>query len=222
MRLKDRVIFRNAAKDLNLWILVRDTNQKSLKYIGKAGYKPKRIDCKAKTADFNIGPYELAGLVVSPFIHPRAFRAFKLPDAKLQWGKTGYLIGGRYRLNTYVTSTHYGCLMIDGNYIHGDYDLFDIVDPTQPHRNLGLVASQHGVRNILGANTTKVMDYVNPRIGTQMIQHGGHAQFSDLSNQSKIDVFGPNGEDFSLTDENSLTEMYAKTFKGRITLTGKF
>src|ERR1700712_2188266 len=104
MRPQDKSIFKDAAKTLNLWILVRATNGHSLKYIGMAGYKPKGIDCKAKTAYFDIGNVRLAGLVTSPFIQPKAFTLYKLPDAKMQWKKMEYLIGGAYKIDNLASS----------------------------------------------------------------------------------------------------------------------
>lgn len=218
MRPQDKIIFIDAARALNLWILVRNTNLKSLKYIGLPGFTPKRIDCKAKTADNDVGMYRLSGLVVSPFLQPEAFMPNKLEDARMQWKKTEHLIGGLYKVNIQSTSNRYGCLMINGSYIHGDYDLYDIVDPEQPHRNLGLVSQTEGISNIRVANLGKVMEYVNSRIGTPMIQHGAQAQFSSHRNQSRIDVFGPHGEDVTILNEISLIGFYDEVFEGRKTL----
>ena len=66
MRPTDKRVFLDAARQLQLWILVRRTNPASLRYIGLPGYLPKPIDCKAKTADLNQGRYRVAGLVVDP------------------------------------------------------------------------------------------------------------------------------------------------------------
>ena len=58
MRPQDKTIFLNAARQFQVWILVRRTNRASLEYVTRAGYMPKRIDCKAKTADTDIPPYK--------------------------------------------------------------------------------------------------------------------------------------------------------------------
>lgn len=213
MRPQDKNIFLAAAKALNLWILVRRTNVESLKYIGKAGYVPKRIDCKAKTADYNIGKFELAGLVVDPDIHPNAFKPGKLAKAIQSWKSMEGQMGS-YQIESSTGSKHFGCLKIHGQYIHGDYDLYDIIDPKQPHRNLALVSVKHGMPHLIGANTQKVKDYVNPRIGSPMIQHGGEAQYADMSEQS-IDVFGPGGEDITVLNAFSLKSIYEVGFNGR-------
>jgi hypothetical protein len=66
MRTQDITIFAQAARQFKVWILVRRTNPKSLQYVALPGYTPKRIDCKAKTADKDVSSYKLAGLVVDP------------------------------------------------------------------------------------------------------------------------------------------------------------
>lgn len=214
MRSQDKMIFQSAAKSLKLWILVRRTNIESLRYIGRPGYEPKRIDCKAKTADYNIGKFELAGLVVDPDIHPKAFKPAKLAKALQAWKQMEKLVGGTYQVESRTNSKHFGCLMIHKNYIHGDYDLYDIIDPKQPQRNLGLVAEKQGSLHVIGANTQKVTTYINTRIGSPMIQHSGEAQYADTSEQS-IDVFGPDGEDFTVINEFALKSIYQDLFKGR-------
>jgi hypothetical protein len=66
MRPQDKVVFLDAARHFHSWILVRRTNPASLPYVGLPGYSPKRIDCKAKTADLDVPPWKLAGLVIDP------------------------------------------------------------------------------------------------------------------------------------------------------------
>src|SRR5262245_53301564 len=92
MRNEDKTAFRDAARarslhPAGLWILVRETNAESLKYIGLPLHRPKGMDCKAKTADFNVGSYRHAGLVVQPFLCPRAFKDYKINKAKSEWCK---------------------------------------------------------------------------------------------------------------------------------------
>ena len=222
MRSKDKFIFQEAAAYLNLWILVRSTNNESLPFIGSPGYKPKRIDCKAKTADYNYGNYRVAGLVANPHIHAEAFKASKLTGAKYLWGQMKHLIGSVYQVNANRSSPHYGCLTINGNHIHGDYDLYDIINPEQPEKNLGLVSRTHDTQHIIGLYTKKVQEYVNNRIGSPMIQHSGNAQFADHSGQSKIEVFGPAGEQFTILNEYSLKAIYETIFNKRKTLAEKY
>ena len=51
MRAHDVGVFNAAAVRFKAWILVRRSNPAAKDYIGKAGYVPKRLDCKAKSAD---------------------------------------------------------------------------------------------------------------------------------------------------------------------------
>jgi hypothetical protein len=66
-------LFGRAAREFNVSILVRRTNQQSIQYIGKPGYVPKPLTCKAKTAKKNIylggRLIRCAGLVVDPRIN---------------------------------------------------------------------------------------------------------------------------------------------------------
>ena len=93
MRSQDKAIFLEAARQFQIWILVRRTNRASLEYVGRPGYTPKRIDCKAKTADIDIAPYRLAGLVVDPGIHPKAFKPGKAAKAAACWAAMKPLLG---------------------------------------------------------------------------------------------------------------------------------
>src|SRR5687767_12909862 len=131
MRPQDKRIFEQAAKDLKLWILVRRTNPESLQYIGKSGYTPKPLDCKPKTADLNPAGLSVAGLVVDPTIHKTVFKGGKGAEALKYWGDFKSKLGaGDYTVETDRKSKHYGVLKRKGAYVHGDYDLYDIIDPT--------------------------------------------------------------------------------------------
>ncbi len=226
MRRTDRAIFVSAAQDLGLWILVRRTNPQSLEYVGRPGYVPKPIDCKPKTADRDLGPRKLAGLVVDPnSVPPDAFLPQKRPKALEAW--TEFVQSGRlnnrgstglYSLESNPKSPHLGCLMLNERYIHGDYDLYDIIDPSGAHRNLAAVETLHGSPHMRGPRFFEVQRYVNSRIGVPMIQHGGEAQFKDHSEQS-IDAFGPAGEDLTILNEHSLRVWYQDRFGGRPPIT---
>jgi hypothetical protein len=217
MRPQDKQVFLAAARHFHSWILVRRTNPASLAYVGLAGFTPKRIDCKAKTADLDIPPYKLAGLVVDPNVHPRAFRSGKAEKAKKYWLEMKPLIGTIYTVDMDLRSKHYGCLKLQGSYVHGDYDLYDIIDINQPQRNLAAVETMLGQPHRRGANVLRVQEFINSRIGTAMIQHGGEAQYADHSEQA-IDAFGPNGEDVTILNEFSVRAWYADRFLGRRTL----
>jgi len=196
---------------------VRRTNVASLPYIGLPGYTPKRIDCKAKTADLDVSPYKLAGLVVDPSLQPRAFKTDKLAKAKEFWSAMAQSIGTIYKVDADPRSKHYGALKLQGSYIHGDYDLYDIIDAAEPSRNLAAVETLLGQPHRRGAKVTPVQQFINERIGSPMIQHGGEAQYTDHSAQA-IDAFGPDGEDVTILNEFSVRSWYQNQFGGRKTL----
>ncbi len=221
MRTQDKRVFADAARTLNLWILVRRTNPASLQYIGVAGYTPKRIDCKAKTADQDSGAYRVAGLVVDAEIHERTFRPGKLQSAEKCWQEfVGEFIGkpgSPYAVDLNAKSPRYGCVTLNGKYIHGDYDLYDIIIPDQARRNLAAVETLLGKPHMRGPRLLQVQRFINQRIGVEMVQHGGEAQYADHSEQS-IDVFGPQGEECTILNEFSVRGWYENQFGGRRTL----
>jgi hypothetical protein len=83
-------VFQAASRHFNVFILVRRTNLMSLKYVGDANCVPKRLDCKAKTADADylhpkFGNKEVAGLVVDPTITGHgAFRSRRKYDSAIK------------------------------------------------------------------------------------------------------------------------------------------
>ncbi len=92
MRWQDVEAFRRAAIKFKVHILVRRTNPQSLKYIGQAGYMPKPIDCKPKTADRDVmlpsgKIVACAGLVVNPLLpgFEKAFAEGRFGDAVDEW-----------------------------------------------------------------------------------------------------------------------------------------
>jgi hypothetical protein len=220
MRPQDKKVFLEAAAHFHAYIIVRHTNVASLKYVGKAGYTPKAIDCKAKTADHDLGRYKLAGLVVDPGIHgPHVYKGGKLAEAQKCWkameGHVGP--GKKYTVETNSSSPHYGCLKCHGAFVHGDYDLYDIIDTRDPKNNAANAEQLLGQIHMRGALVNEVAAYVNQRIGSPMVQHGGEAQYKDHSEQY-LDFFGPNGEDVTWLNEFTARERYKNDFMGRPTL----
>ena len=192
MRDQDRIAFRQAAQRFGVYVLVRHTNPASLAFIGRAGYYPKPIDCKAKTAD---GNHALAGLVVDPNRVPQAFSPGRLEKAKKEWAKFAPLLGGgRFLVEENEQSDHFGCVVFRGrDYLHGDYDLKDVIlAGRHARRNLALVETLHGQEHRRGYRVRDVQDYVNLLIGVPVVQHGGSAQFSDHEDEP-VDRFSPDG-----------------------------
>jgi hypothetical protein len=190
-----KAIFARVAKEpptgVGVWILVRGTNKNSLNYIGRSGYTPKPIDCKAKTA--KLGP--CAGLVVNPYEAAQAFD--DLPAQKRFWDEHGNPLkyssrAARYSIES--TGPLKGCVKLDGRYIYGDYDLKAVVVPGHESATVALVTELQGVQNARrGPKFFEVQRLVNNAIGVEMVQHGAEDEFTGHSDDS-IFVFGPKGE----------------------------
>jgi hypothetical protein len=227
MRDIDKVVFKAAAQSLRSWILVRRTNPESLKYIGKPGYTPKPISCKAKTAKSDVTKYKVAGLVVSPILLPAAFPANGSASAIKCWSHTATLVRNSPAATTTgfsiienTSSPHYGCLMVNGMLVHGDYDLYDVVNVKYKRSNLALVETIEIAPNVdmvhmKGYLVDSVAKYVNDRIGSPMVQHGGEAQFAPEITNQILDVFTPDGRWFELMSDVEIRDMYKTTFEGR-------
>jgi hypothetical protein len=210
MRLRDQQVMEDAAQENNRWIGVRYTNPESMQYIGQEGFSPKRIDCKAKTAD--MPGHSQAGLVADPYFHADAFQ--DPAAAQQRWDEMNKKLPEGYEVDEDEHSPRFRCLRYQGNYIHADYDLYDIVDPENPRANLSLATKMHGQPHYQTRNLPAVGNSINERIGTPMIKHGGEYQLQDHTNQSVM-FFGPQGERLQVHGEEALRELYNKKFEGR-------
>ena len=220
-------IFSQVAIKTKYWIFVRLTNKESLRYVKSQGYVPKRIDCKAKTADFNSkkGTWQLAGLVVNYRVHSNVFKPEKTTSAEKAWGEfeKGVLNvpGSAYRTDMNSASKHFGCVMLNGKYIYSDYDLWDIIDPENPRPNLGIVEELHGQLHIRNRLQRKVEEQLAGTPLAQMVQHSGEMQYAVPSEQP-IDAFGPNGEVVTLLNLNTWRAWCRDRFAGRISIGEKY
>lgn len=208
MREQDARIFFEAAKEFNVWLVLRQTNRESLKYIGLSHYFPKPITCKAKTADLNPTPgsgmpgarYVTAGLVVDPTVHGKIFSGDKTGKQVVElWKKFKSeqldIKGSDYSVDRDSNSIHFGCVQYKGKYLHSDYDLYDIIVVGHERANLAVVGEREGAPDFRPARLFPLGRFINGRIGSQMIQHGGQFQFSEHTNDT-VEVFGPKGESF--------------------------
>ncbi len=232
-------VFQEAAKRWDVYILVRQSNAASKDYIGLPGYVPKRLDCKAKTAKVDAPPYRLAGLVVSPHIHPRAFAGRNLEDVKQTWDgfaqkylwepaegeKRTYLPQGKhYRVELRQDHQHYGCAIFNKSgltthiaYIYGDYDLYGIVSAKDPANNVFVEEFRHheGLRHARGQEFFDVQGFLNRRMGIPMVLHGSQEKYSPHTDENIV-VFWPDG--VKITECLGLAEiekLYEEEFQGR-------
>jgi|GEM_PF-1850719 len=234
--------FIEACRILNVTLLVRATNPASIRWMEKKGYTAKPIDCKAKTADINTdidGAWvECAGLVVSPVVLGRKVFGKKLEKAEKAWqdfekglvsrklatevqvflrhGRKGF-----YAIDTYKSSSHYGCLMVSDQmppsdfdpckshirkwmeinmaYLHGDYDLYGIIDnsqaetmtPGKVHVATVYEGSLLGQKSFTTELSKKVEESLNLLMGADMVKHGEQSAYEHAA--SDVYVFYPSG-----------------------------
>ena len=230
MRGKDVRAFCMIAQKYNVYILVRQTNEESLQYIGKPGYYPKPAAIKAKTADINPPPFtcqaggqrrtaqhRIAGLVANPWFQPAVYAGAKLakardcwldtldialapgsnipaagaskPDTWATWGKErlSARTGWRWKIDVDPASPHFGCLQIardttGWSYVHGDYDLKDVIVRGRETYNERREGKVDGVKNFTpllpGLEFETIQRELNAAMGVDMVQHGSEAQFA--------------------------------------------
>jgi len=219
MRPQDKDIFARVAKEpptgLGVWILVRGTNPGSLEYIGRPGYTPKPIDCKAKTA--KLGP--CAGLVVNPYLAQQAFD--DLGRQQKFWDEHGNPLKYSSRASQYAIESGgalRGCVKLDDQYIYGDYDLKAVVVPGHESATVALVTELHGVPNARrGPKFYEVQRLVNYALGVDMVQHGAEDEFTGHSDES-IFIFSPKGgAPEELHGLSAIQRWYDNEFHGRRT-----
>ena len=240
MRESDIDVFKRVAKRFNLYIGVRRTNPHSIKYIGRSGYEPKQLNCKFKTADNDaiIGGRHrrLAGLVVNPKIRgmEAAFRPGKIGKSIEIWNKyAGELVWRQgdpvssskpYLVEDDPQSEHLGALRsgfyhsrLNAKFIHGDYDLYDIVDASDPQQQIIVRETMYEgtVDHVRGQKFKDVQNNLNVGFGVPMVRHGSQAGFSDFT-EDDIDVFFPDGATVrKYLGEAAIRQLYAQEFQGR-------
>ncbi|HLK66547.1 MAG TPA: hypothetical protein VKU19_24100 [Bryobacteraceae bacterium] len=236
--------FKRTAGHFQAWILVRRGNPQSKKWIGKPGYIPKLLDCKAKTADLEAnGEGSTAGLVASPILVPHAFSDQKRKNALKEWPKLEpYLYtfdpktnlasdkaGKHYTIQMDPKHPHYGCVMYKPvfrsatEYIHGDYDLYAIVPYSDPTANVKV--NETGFSGEKHSRSPRLYDVqyflkaagVMPgqEFASPMVRHGEQETFK-TDWDDVLDVFWPDGR--SITELNgsaAIRRFYADTLGGR-------
>ena len=197
MREQHKEPFFSAANQFSCWIGLREPNPLSDKWIGRAGYVPKPVSCKAKTGD---NPrFSFAGLVVNPFEHEDAFTARTLADAKKKWET--FVIGNRLPVGYALMAQGptKGLLQLHGASIFADFDLMAIIRSNEDGEFLETSSKE---QMALLKDATKA---INDGLGTPMIQHGSEMTFRQgvgARASERIFWFGP-GERFRV-DHSSM------------------
>jgi len=205
MRPEDSKTFVECARSLRIWILVRKTNDASLRYVAKPGFIPRPADCQAKTADLGA----VAGLVVDPELVPEAFSEDRVAAAREAWREflETFSITEKYKMDNDPESPRFGCPLYQGSYIHADYDLFDVILSRKAEANLALVGDPRARQRLKGPVVRQIQRFVNPRIGSPMVRSWGEARPIDMS-ESDIHVFGPMGQTRTLENSEEINGFY--------------
>ena len=245
-------VFQSAARLYDVAILVRRTNTASLQHIGEGYASPKRLDCKAKTADFDVTPrgsrvHEskrgcIAGLVVDPaIVGEHAYTDGKYAKAMAAWRsfsnqlkpemstyeqqKTFTYIpgGGLYFVERNPDDPYFGCvkftsssLITAGKCVHGDFDLYGIVDMNAPDKIVRVKEQRLGQTHARSPKFVDVQNFVNSRIGVNMILHGSQETYASGHEDDDLDVFFPDGRiEYAGPTANDIAAFYRREFPGR-------
>jgi len=176
-------------------------------------YKPskfgKAMDCWTQ------GMHLLAGARL-----PRAGDPAR-PESWAAWGVGRACVcasAWRWRVDVDPGSEHYGCLQLSNinggvgwSYVHGDYDLKDVIVPGRETDNQRFEGKVDGVKNF----TPKLpeLDYervrlrLNQLIGSHMVQHGAEAQFA-WHGDEPITVAFPDSSHVLLIDAMTVQRWY--------------
>jgi hypothetical protein len=179
--------FFAVANQLFCWIGLREPNELSDKWIGRSGYVPKSMHCKAKTADNAFYPY--SGLVVNPLLCEDAFHYTTLEDAKEKWKKfaDGNQLPSGFTCDEYGLEK--GLVKFRGSAIHADFDLM-VVCKADPNGSMAFTTPEEQV-----ALSTEAQKLLNQRFGTPMIQHGTEFAWTGgvgARETENVLFFGPN------------------------------
>ncbi len=153
------------------------------------------------------------------------------PETWAAWGMerpADYWPDWRWRVNVDPASPHYGCLQLrhgrlDWSYIHGDYDLKDVIVPGAETDNRRVEGQLQGVKNftplLLNADFERVRTRLNQLIGADMVQHGAEAQFA-WHGDEPITVAFPDWNHLLLTDAVTVQRWYEERNRMVLAKTG--
>jgi hypothetical protein len=79
-----------------------------------------------------------------------------------------------------------------GKYLYSDYDLYDVIVVGHERANLAVVGKRDGADDYRPARLFPIENFVNGRIGAEMVHHGGQFQYSEHTNDI-VEVFRAQG-----------------------------
>lgn len=140
------------------------------------------------------------------FLPPGADIPLAVPESRrtLTWWGREHLstgTGWRWRVDIDPQSVHFGCLQVardtvPWSYLHGDYDLKDVIVKGQETHNEPVRGLTHGVKNVTpllpGLEFETIRRELNDGMGVDMVQHGAEAQFAGHGDEP-INVILPEG-----------------------------
>jgi hypothetical protein len=186
-----------------------------------------------------------AGLVVDPtIVGLNAFKDSKRAKAVAEWEKFvqsdrvadaavttpvngqlryTYLPDGRfYGVELDPLNQHYGCLFFTSSslitarsYIHGDYDLYAIVDNAQRNVRTRYEGTMLGENHFRTRELLDVQNALHSKMGRPMVLHGPHETYAREHENDIVDVFTYSGKIYTVQNAGALEQLYRQLFKGR-------
>jgi hypothetical protein len=138
----------------------------------------------------------------------------------------------RWKVDVDPASPHFGCLQIarDGvpwSYVHGDYDLKDVIVMGKETFNERAEGKVDGVKNFTpllpGLEFETIRRELNAAIGVDMVQHGAEAQFAWHGDEAIIVVLpgGPQLQFKILANAEAVQSWYVELNRKLIAKNGK-
>ena len=163
-----------------------------------------------------------AGLVANPHILEDAYDRERHEKVKKTWDEfASEYLGAQgkegYEVDMNPKSNHYGCLMKNKKWVHGDLDLFDVIMVdrfTGQAKNGHDIFPEKGSVNTYRSPTRLAGEKINNLLGTRMVHHGAHIIFKGFESEG-LDVFAPDGRLFELPNIFSALQWFSLRWPDR-------
>jgi hypothetical protein len=144
---------------------------------------------------------------VSPKLCPDAFTKGKHHTAGREWGNFLHVLKAKTGFTINETEgDRYGCVLHHGKYLYSDYDLLSVTPLySQAPATVGRAPAEASglrlgkwYRDHTNSLIIAIREYILPRTGVDLIQHGAAADYSEESKTYRCHVFRPEGYKFEL------------------------
>jgi len=198
--------FQAAAEELELIIVVRNTNPRSKMWIER-GYPPKPMTIKCHTSK-KTG--KVTAVTAAEIAQCRTAGFYVIDSDCIARRGPNEALQGRFPFAT--SEMHEAGQVIDPvqrKALVGDYDLMGVIDPASTGSNLVLVTS-NGVKlnNLISPDVERARAAVNRRLDQPRVMHGAQDQFGDFPEDGGAAAFFPKGLVWELKDEQSIRGFY--------------